>query len=456
MKQFRNPRLSIWQSAVDEVLARDALAAQPQGVGTGRPAADHSTVLETNAFCSAMDSAASPLRRVSGCKVVPLLRKLWSGCPLKLKRILRKILPEKPAAQCSAYALKLAKAAILGDRKQYEIYKDDFMRFGICDLRYLEAVEKYVEYFQAQAKKIPYRVYRNLSDFIIDGKLAAKARVAIMGDWGTGEEVALRVLRQIEAKEPNVVIHLGDIYYSGTEFEDEQYFYRPWRQILSPGIPTFSLSGNHDMYSGGVGYYKLIDQLGQPASYFCLRNDHWQFLAMDTGLHDHDPSRSTSSATYLEETEVAWHQDKIDHAGDRRTILLSHHQLFTAYEDIDGEEINLRLHPQVAGWLPKVALWLWGHEHNFVIYGPFAGLARGRCLGHAAFPVAVNEIPASPLFSNVPVTRSDASRKSIVLGSISGLYNHGYAIIDLDGPAATVSYFQDTDEHLPLFVETIS
>src|SRR5262249_20853274 len=25
-----------------------------------------------------------------------------------------------------------------------------------------------------------------------------------------------------------------------------------------------------------------------PASYFCLRNDHWQFIAMDTGLDSHD------------------------------------------------------------------------------------------------------------------------------------------------------------------------
>jgi len=70
----------------------------------------------------------------------------------------------------------------------------------------------------------------------------------------------------------------------------QNYFYNIWKESLDlTKVPTFTLAGNHDMFCGGAPYYKLIDQLGQPASYFCLRNDNWQFLAMDTGLHDNNP-----------------------------------------------------------------------------------------------------------------------------------------------------------------------
>ncbi|MGH9355528.1 MAG: metallophosphoesterase family protein [Terriglobia bacterium] len=444
MKQFRNPKLSIWQSAVDEAIARRAVAAQaaaPAGAPAaklGRPDAAHRMVRESASYCSA----------IAGEKSFQQL----AATPLPPEGLLHTL------SYCSVVALKLAKAAILGNQQDYETYKSELGKFTDCDPLYLQATERYVEYFIAQCKKIPYRAYKNLSDFVIDGKLPGKARVAILGDWGTGEEVALKVLRQIAAKKPDVVIHLGDVYYSGTEFEDQSYFFQPWTEILNLAqtkIPTFTLSGNHDMYSGGVGYYKLIEQLGQPASYFCLRNDDWQFLAMDTGLHDNNPAEDGSAATYLEDTELAWHDDKMKNAGSRRTILLSHHPLMSAYEPIDGHEVNMRLQPQVFSFLPNVALWLWGHEHNFVVYGPFGRLQRGRCLGHAAFPVGVDELPSAPIFSNVPVITKDSSGKSIKLGQTDGLYNHGYAILDLDGASGAIAYYQDTDEQNPLFAETI-
>jgi hypothetical protein len=59
----------------------------------------------------------------------------------------------------------------------------------------------------AQQNQIPYNVYRNVSDFVIEGKLPAQAKVAIVGDWGTGQEAAKLVLRQISNKSPDVVIH---------------------------------------------------------------------------------------------------------------------------------------------------------------------------------------------------------------------------------------------------------
>src|SRR5579884_1550149 len=416
IRQFHNPKLSIWQSAVDEVLVKK-LAAQktstaPQDTATAgtRPDASHPSVQEAASYCAAIDSGKS-------------LSELTAGPP-----------PAGGVAHtlsyCSVVAMKLAQAILTGNQQNCQRYRDELGKFTDCDPLYAEAAEKYAEYFVAQCKKVPYRVHQTLDDFVIEGKLPPKARVAI----------------------------LGDIYYSGTDFEVETYFYDPWTQILdlpNRGIPTFTLAGNHDMYSGGVAYYNLIDRLGQPASYFCLRNEYWQFLAMDTGLHDSNPTAAGTAATYLEATELEWHQDKINRAGNRRTILLSHHQPFTANDAIDGHEVNLRLYPQVSSFFPHIALWLWGHEHNFVIYEPYMGLERGRCIGHAAFPVGIDEIASQPRFPNVPVKRTDENGKSLMLGATGGLYNHGYVVMDLDGPSAKVYYFQDSDENMPLFQETI-
>ena len=95
------------------------------------------------------------------------------------------------------------------------------------------------------------------------------------------------------------------------------------------------------MYSGGAGYYKLVDQLGQRASYFCLRNANWQFVAMDTGFTNSairlnfDPD-DPDDPHGLDKAEADWVCDKVTNAGGRNTILLSHHQPFSRFERLTG------------------------------------------------------------------------------------------------------------------------
>ncbi|MGH9342846.1 MAG: metallophosphoesterase family protein, partial [Terriglobia bacterium] len=397
LRQFREPRLSIWQSAVDEVqrqAAQRARLASSNAPGamapfTPRTTLAHPMIRESAAYCAAQ-SIGGPLSAPSAFGIPA-----GSAGPIgPAARVQGGELDT--ACYCSRTAMKLAEATILDNEQDCERYRNELGKFTDCDPLYVEAAAKYAEYFIAQCKKIPYRVYQKLSDFVLPDALPARCRVAILGDWGTGLDAAIDVLEQIAAQKPDVAIHLGDIYYSGTPFETQNYFYEPWARILDLSkIPTFTLAGNHGMYSGGVGYYGLIDQLHQPASYFCLRNPYWQFLAMDTGLHDANPASGGSAATYLEDTELVWHKDKMDSAGSRRTVLLSHHPLFTTYEEIEGGAVNLRLYPQVFTFFPKVDLWLWGHEHNFVVYGPHLGVKRARCIGHGGFPIGIDEAPTA-------------------------------------------------------------
>jgi len=347
-------------------------------------------------------------------------------------------------AYCSILALKLAEAKLFGDRAGADRYGQELTnKFTKCDTGWTEVIQKYIE-FVLDGGAIPYRTHSSFDDFVVE-PLPPTARIALVGDWGTGQPTARRILEQISRKAPNVVVHLGDIYYSGTDFEVENWFEAIWRQTLDlTAIRTFTLSGNHDMYSGGAAYYKLIDRLGQPASYFALRNDYWQLLAMDTGLHDSQPG---GGLTYLENSEVDWLRDKLDNSGGRSTILLSHHPLFTSStEPIEGRSLNEILYSQVAPLLSSVTAWFWGHEHDLVIYRNYMGVLA-RCLGHGALPVGLDE-RSRPNFPEVP-------RENIRLGAGSAFYKSGYAIMDLDGPAAKVSYYEDGREDTPLYSETL-
>lgn len=428
IKQFRNPRLSLWQSAVDEATVSASRTELEKGILAGpagfeRPDDRDPLVRDAARFCDALDKVVSDQALEKG--------------------------PMEVVGRCSNLAFKAAgtliKNALMGEPFDENKAKRDLTeKFGSCDPRYVNAAILYAR-FLAKGSEIPYRRHQKLSDFIIE-ELPEEGLIGLVADWGTGQREARIVLEQIAKKNPKFVIHLGDIYYAGTAFEVENYFYRPWRSILaSAGITrSFSLSGNHDMYSGGVPYYGLLDKLAQPASYFCLRNEHWQIIAMDTGLN----AKLGLAPTYLETSEAEWLVEKIINRGTRKTILLSHHQLFSADEKFEGQSFNIPLYKQLSSALGQVDLWLWGHEHNLVIFEPYMNLRRGRCIGCGAFPVGIGELPAVQANPNVPV-------KDVRLGKRGDFYQHGYAVLALKGAGGSVEYFQDGHENSPVYREDL-
>jgi hypothetical protein len=71
-------------------------------------------------------------------------------------------------------------------------------------------------------------------------------------------------------------------------------------------------------------------------------------------------------------------------------------------------------------------MWLWGHEHDLVIFNNYQGV-YGRCIGHGAFPVGIDE-PKVPILPGVPVNTKVQLDKGV------SSYQHGFAILDLDEP----------------------
>ncbi len=342
-------------------------------------------------------------------------------------------------------------------------------KFGDCDLGWAKVILDYAGLLAASGMRdvIP---YIPPSAAMQPLPMKSGAVVALLSDWGTGTAAATQLLEQVAAHNPDVLIHLGDIYYSGTAGECVNNFEAIVKKVFNrPASPVsvFTLAGNHDMYSGGEGYYGLLQRLNpppcvQPASFFCLRSgdNKWQFVAMDTGLHDDDPFNVDTVLTFLNPDEESWHAARIAEFPGK-TILLSHHQLFSALAPIGplnaegaSEPVNPYLQTSYVRFAEaaqqNIAAWFWGHEHTLTIYQDDT-LARGRCIGHGAIPVLGVPPPALPKLTYSPKYLN----LSLPMDSLN-YYAHGFAILRLgaDG-AGTADYYNQLAPGVPMFSETL-
>ena len=280
-------------------------------------------------------------------------------------------------------------------------------------------------------------------------------RIALCGDWGTGTDEAYDVGQRILDTSPHYTIHLGDVYYVGDEAEVRQNFLgepNPDNNYLPCCWPcgangAFALLGNHEMYARGEAYFdEMLPALGlknngvQKASFFCLENEFWRIIGLDTGYNSVGwplleilfPADCALPPKLLDWLK---NEIKLDQEDGRGIILLSHHQYYSKYD---------RCYPkpalQLSQFITRPVLWFWGHEHRLVIYEEFGisnGLkAYGRCIGHGGMPI---EYPLPrPQLEDCPIEFMDDrlyfNDENLRLGL------NGFARLTLRGKALGVEY----------------
>ncbi len=429
-------------------------------------------------------------------------------------------------------------AKIQGDKKwQQQIDKQrSRFKFGnpLWEQQWIQYFWYYWDYPYHKGQQPHYRSWKdkrygnnNLNYGSIDWRIPSDATVALIGDIGTGTDVAATVLSSAMTHNPDVILHVGDIYYSGTPFEFQHRFIGLYNEVMKvhgKHIPMYTIPGNHEYFTGGIGFFNCLDSCQliqhdnqrQQASYFSLRSadDGWQFLAMDTGyyghymdvspaiqevalklLHNnkvdvpqdptnphwpqsfnphflnckipdnpiHDPTSAPEMIT-VRTDELAWHQNQLE-GFSGRTVLLSHHQLYSATQKVgvapQSVDKDDRLYVNTALWNQfgqyfniEIAAWFWGHEHNLGIYeNDFAPsdwrntklanqhLKKGRCVGHSAIPVKENEKPYEAKYP-VPLVQDNPK-----LSCVNGWYNRGYQILQLQGKGSPmhVTYYEVND-----------
>jgi hypothetical protein len=301
--------------------------------------------------------------------------------------------------------------------------------FGPLDPGWIECV---VDGFKVLLTgKAPFVQHEKLSDFLVD--VPDKCTIVLVADWGVHNTAAALVAAQIRATGADICIHLGDIYYAGLNNEAEK-FLQLWPGRIA-NHSSFALNGNHEMFSGGRAYFsRVLSAFGQPASYFGLRNANWQFLAFDSAYVEH---RLLDSRVL---SQWNWLVDKIKGNAGQQTILLSHHQPFSAFaaENLAGRDLKQDAQNLfAAAGIPNVYGWFFGHEHRCTIYDDALSGYRARLIGHGSIPHA----PPSP--AQLPDPGCQGFKLMNTAVNAGGDALSGFALLKLDGPSLEIQYVNE-------------
>jgi hypothetical protein len=275
------------------------------------------------------------------------------------------------------------------------------------------------------------------------------ARIAIFGDWGTGLYGAPLIADHIarDASRVDVIVHLGDVYYSGKADEFKTRFTALWPK--RDGALNRALNGNHEMYCGGQPYVDAISSttFKQARSCFAYKSDHWIIVGLDTAYDDHD--LANAQAEWLGRI-VAAKDDQ------QKVVLFSHHQPFSLLSG-QGPKLVAKLRTLLEG--QKIFAWYWGHEHECVLYDqqPQWKL-HGRCIGHAGMPEFRPKAMGAPVPSRqfrrfdgkvdsgvtVPASWILDGPNPFIKGEENKFTPHGYMMLRFE-PGALLETVHDAD-----------
>ena len=339
------------------------------------------------------------------------------------------------------------KALPLQAGERISIWKDEsntrrlFRKFEQTDIRWVSAkVAEGMRYFRGKHPFIP------LSARAKPIELDSNARIIVVGDWGSGIPRAQRIskLMRIELddgvrkKRKQNVIHLGDVYYAGWKYEYVDRFleYWPVKTAERNEIGSFTLNGNHDMYSGGHHYFgtALTDprfkKWQNGSSLFLLSNAYWQLFGMDTAYED--GGLEGNQANWINAAAAA-HPKK----GKVKVVLLSHHQYCSSYERPSSTLVT-KIQRVLTNRDVNIRAWLWGHEHRCLTYRGVPALPFASCIGHGGVPVyqihgGKAKLPAPGAYEY----------RDVVYGGVAGVEpwaKFGFAVLDFNADVISVRY----------------
>ena len=296
------------------------------------------------------------------------------------------------------------------------------------------------------------------------GAEAGQNTLAIVADWATNTAESIEIAQGMAEHNPDYSIHLGDTYYVGAPHEIANNFINPGSPWIRGNTGSFALLGNHEMYAQGIAYFdRLLPTLGvknkqsgifsgQKTGFFCLENDYWRILGLDTGYHSIGklpviellfPPDCHFDPILMEWLENTVHLN--DPADKRGILIITHHQYITAFKS-EGE--FLKPAAQLAQLIGKdrPVIWIWGHEHKFSAFEKIQvgeGItAYGRCIGHGGMPVELkskgfemNEKTHGASKLVMVDTRTKPGTEKYPLG-----YN-GYALVKIQDDALSIEYY---------------
>jgi microsomal dipeptidase-like Zn-dependent dipeptidase len=269
------------------------------------------------------------------------------------------------------------------------------------------------------------------------------ASVALFSDWGTDYYHSEYILRHIANLSPAQAIHLGDVYYAGSPSEMERFMRIPMNNHLLSRTPTFVMNANHEMMHHSIpllefiawkrGQYPEVQK--QEGTYFCLYDDTYQIVAIDTDYHKGGRYEDPALKQWLEETLRSGRQNR------KINILLSQHEAYKrgGMSTLLKEDLkDLILRDQL------VDLWFWGDEHFCALYGPSERTAFvGSCIGHGGY--AFEQQTPQDMTPPEDVARyvwGETARRlpTSMPGAKDAVGNNGFCLLDLSPDHISLKY----------------
>jgi hypothetical protein len=358
--------------------------------------------------------------------------------------------PDVPAAQAAAAQAAEIEWPVDPDGE----VKDPFLQYSAADPRWART---FVAWESTKSKGTPQFKVGNTV------QIADSATLWILGDWGGANAAAASIGTLVGAQvanPENYVIHLGDVYYAGTNASDLTYAYESSNLVdVWPGgaNQSFTLNSNHEMYAHDTGYVGTALSApvfnAQGGNCFALYNNTFRIVGLDSAYYAPDQSFDGFMQGTLGPAggQMQFLQGQIGQLTAGQTlILLTHHNGLNFDGSIPSEgEDPYQLWQdvtQAVQQLPAAAnqkvWWYYGHEHAGIVYPPQAVPGTGitilpRCCGHSCIPWGLSTTLAAAQQAGT-VTWFENK----VLGPQTNyLVANGYASLALSGTTLTESFW---------------
>ncbi len=223
--------------------------------------------------------------------------------------------------------------------------------------------------------------------------MADEVSIALVSDWGTGnfgpgDSPSTKIAKFIPTLHSDYTVHLGDVYYAGTNGEETSKLINLWPQG-SKG--SFALNSNHEMYSGGGPYFNdavggpVFNKLQSPWSFFALENRHWIVVGLDSAYFSDVLTLYMNGTLGKDNAQVAFL--KTIASRGKKVIVLTHHNAVPENGVPGNQPLQLFTDVMTAFAGHQAPFyWYWGHVHIGAAYTPVQSGVRCRCIGYGALP----------------------------------------------------------------------
>ncbi len=183
----------------------------------------------------------------------------------------------------------------------------------------------------------------------------------VFGDSGKGTTEQFRLAAQMTALEPDLVVHTGDLIYSGGErYRYKSRFFRPYADLLA-SVAFWPSLGNHDVSEPDFGdpYREVFDLPENGPAGQTPENHYWfdyadaRFLVID----------SNCSQESLTGAVTPWARQVLAAPGPRWRFAVMHHPPYTAGKHRPALGVREALVPVFDETGVDVAFF--GHDHMY-------------------------------------------------------------------------------------------